>query len=59
MQNYVEALPPLEKLTLGILLYSLFIFSPSHLQQSAVGNHDPRAHIYARGGEFCQVDVTP
>jgi hypothetical protein len=27
-QNYVCALPPLEKLTSGILLYSLFLFHP-------------------------------
>jgi hypothetical protein len=27
-QNYVCALPPLEKLTSGILLYSLFPFHP-------------------------------
>jgi hypothetical protein len=35
------------KLTSGILLYSLFLFSPSHLEGNADGNHDPR--IYARG----------
>jgi hypothetical protein len=27
-QNYVYALPPLEKLTSGILFYSLFLFHP-------------------------------
>jgi hypothetical protein len=34
---------------------SLFFisFSPSHLQGNDDGNHDPRAHICAWGGEFC------
>jgi hypothetical protein len=45
------------KLTLGILLYCLFLFAPSHLQGNADGNHDPRAHIYVRRGEFCQVSI--
>jgi hypothetical protein len=36
------------KLTSGILLYSLFIFSPSHLEGNADGN-TIRARIYARG----------
>jgi hypothetical protein len=40
----------------GIILYSLFPFSPSHLQGS---NHDPRAHICAPGGEFCQISILP
>jgi hypothetical protein len=36
------------KLTSRIILYSLFLFSPSHLQGNTDGNHDPRA-IYTRG----------
>jgi hypothetical protein len=36
------------KLTSGILLYSLFLFSPSHLEGNADGNKI-RARIYARG----------
>jgi hypothetical protein len=43
--------------TPGIFLYSLFLFSPSHLQGNTNGNHDLRAHIYARRGEFCQVSI--
>jgi hypothetical protein len=34
-----------------------FSFSPSHLQGNDDGNHDPRAHICAWGGEFCQVSI--
>jgi hypothetical protein len=45
------------KLTSGILFYSFFLFSPSHLQGNDDGNHDPHAHICARGGEFCQVSI--
>ena len=38
---------------------SLFFisFSPSHLEGNNDGNHDPRAHICAWGGEFCQVSI--
>jgi hypothetical protein len=36
------------ELTSGILLYSLFLFSPSHLEGNADGN-TIRARIYARG----------
>jgi hypothetical protein len=38
---------------------SLFFisFSPSHLDGNANGNHDPRVHICAWGGEFCQVSI--
>jgi hypothetical protein len=39
------------------LLYSLFLFSPSHLQVNIDGNHDPSVHICAWGGEFCQVSI--
>jgi hypothetical protein len=35
------------KLTSGILLYYLFLFSPSYLEGNADGNHNPRAHICA------------
>jgi hypothetical protein len=45
------------KLTSWILLYSLFHFSPSHLQGNADGNHNVRAHICAWGGRFCQVSI--
>jgi hypothetical protein len=45
------------KLISGILIYSLFLFSPSHLEGNADGNHDTRAHICAWGGEFCQVSI--
>jgi hypothetical protein len=38
---------------------SLFFisFSFSHLKGNNDGNHDPRAHICAWGGEFCQVSI--
>jgi hypothetical protein len=38
---------------------SLFFisFSPSHLEGNNDGYHDPRAHICAWGGEFCQVSI--
>jgi hypothetical protein len=38
---------------------SLFFisFSPSQLEGNTDGNHDPRAHICACGGEFCQVSI--
>jgi hypothetical protein len=32
------------KLISGILLYSFFLFSPSHLQRNVDDNHDPHAH---------------
>jgi hypothetical protein len=34
-----------------------FSFSPSHLEGNNDGNHDPRAHIYAWGGDFCQLSI--
>jgi hypothetical protein len=34
-----------------------FIFSPSHLEGNANGNHDPRTHVCAWGGGFCQVSI--
>jgi hypothetical protein len=32
-------------------------FSPSHLEGNNDGNHDPRSHICAWGGEFCQISI--
>jgi hypothetical protein len=40
-----------------IPLYSLFLFSPSHLEGNVDGNHDPRAHICTWGVEFRQVSI--
>jgi hypothetical protein len=56
-RNKIMVLCPLtsSKLTSEILLYSLFLFSPSHLHKNDNDNHDPRAHIY---GEFCQVGLS-
>jgi hypothetical protein len=35
----------------------LYFFFTLHLEGNNDGNHDPRAHICAWGGEFCQVSI--
>jgi hypothetical protein len=45
------------KLTSGIFLYSLSLFSPSHLEGNTEDNHDPHAYICAWGDEFCRVSI--
>jgi hypothetical protein len=37
-------------------LFFISFFTP-HLEGNGDGNHDPRAHIYAQGGGFCQVSI--
>jgi hypothetical protein len=44
------------KTYIKILLYSLFLFHPPTYGNDD-GNRDPRAHICAWGGEFCQVSI--
>jgi hypothetical protein len=62
-QNYACALPPIEKLTSGILLYSLFLFHPPTYRKQ---RWQPRsARAYMRVGRwvlpsfyFCQVGLS-
>jgi hypothetical protein len=55
-QNYVCALPSWKTYIRNPSLFFIS-FSPSHLEGNNDGNHDPRTHICAWGGEFCQVSI--